>query len=230
MRAGLASYEASGGSLEAAADRIGIVALEGSGLEPHCRRTATMPLAVFDLLAGDLAHGVVEGKAQDLDEEVDGVSGQIALGPTPVTVFDEQALVGGQLEVAGLQLDELKAALLEQGNQRSHAYKCQSSLLTLVGGGDNLLPCRANCALSILGRVGASHYGSERQATGEQKAERTVMEEMKRLDWEKGDLQRRRKGEGGDGAPTEERNDHELEVDSTEAADGQLDLCLKPSA
>jgi len=30
--------------------------------------------------------------------------------------------------------------------------KCQSSLLTLVGGSDNLLPCRANCALSILGR------------------------------------------------------------------------------
>ena len=79
-------------------------------------------------------------------------------------------------------------------------------------------------------RVGASHYGSERQESGEQKAERTVMEEMKRLGWDKGDLQGRRKGEGGDGAPAEERNDHELEVDSTKAADGQLDLCLKPSA
>ena len=31
----------------------------------------------------------------------------------------------------------------------------------------------------------------------EQKAERTVMEEMKRLGWEKGDLQRRRKGDKG---------------------------------
>jgi len=31
-------------------------------------------------------------------------------------------------------------------------HSCQSSLLTLVGGGDNLLPCHANCALSILGR------------------------------------------------------------------------------
>ena len=46
-------------------------------------------------------------------------------------------------------------------------------------------------------RVGASHYGSERQESGEQKAERTVMEEMKRLDWEKSDLQRRRKGDKG---------------------------------
>ena len=46
-------------------------------------------------------------------------------------------------------------------------------------------------------RVGASHYGSERHETGEQKAERIVMEEMKRLGWEKGDLQRRRKGDRG---------------------------------
>ncbi len=46
-------------------------------------------------------------------------------------------------------------------------------------------------------RVGASHYGSERHETGEQKAERIVMEEMKRLGWEKGDLQRRRKGDKG---------------------------------
>jgi hypothetical protein len=46
-------------------------------------------------------------------------------------------------------------------------------------------------------RVGASHYGSERQESGEQKAERTVMEEMKGLGWEKGDLQRRRKGDKG---------------------------------
>ncbi len=46
-------------------------------------------------------------------------------------------------------------------------------------------------------RVGASHYGSERQESGEQKAERTVMEGMKRLSREKGDLQRRRKGDKG---------------------------------
>ena len=39
--------------------------------------------------------------------------------------------------------------------------------------------------------------GSERHETGEQKAERIVMEEMKRLGWGKGDLQRRRKGDKG---------------------------------
>jgi len=55
-----------------------------------------------ELGAGDLAHGVVEGEAEDLDKEVDGVAGQVALGPAPVTVFDQEALVGGQLEVTGV--------------------------------------------------------------------------------------------------------------------------------
>ncbi len=35
------------------------------------------------LRAGDLAHGVVEGEAEDLDVEVNGVAGQVALGPAP---------------------------------------------------------------------------------------------------------------------------------------------------
>ncbi len=46
-------------------------------------------------------------------------------------------------------------------------------------------------------RVGASHYGADRHETGEQKAERIVIEETKRLGWQKGDLQRRRKGDKG---------------------------------
>ena len=46
-------------------------------------------------------------------------------------------------------------------------------------------------------RVGANHYGSDRQETGEQKAERIVREEMKRLGWEEGDLRERRKGDKG---------------------------------
>ena len=37
-----------------------------------------------------MAHGVVEGEAQDLDEEVDRVAGQVALGPAPITVFDDE--------------------------------------------------------------------------------------------------------------------------------------------
>jgi hypothetical protein len=34
----------------------------------------------------DLAHGVVEGQAEDLGTEVDGVAGRIALWPSPITV------------------------------------------------------------------------------------------------------------------------------------------------
>lgn len=39
--------------------------------------------------AGDLAHGVVEGKAEDLEVEVDGVAGEVAFGPAPVAVFED---------------------------------------------------------------------------------------------------------------------------------------------
>ena len=45
----------------------------------------TMP--AVDLSAGDLAHGVVEGQAEHLDVEVDGVAAQIPLRPAPITVF-----------------------------------------------------------------------------------------------------------------------------------------------
>ena len=44
-------------------------------------------------------------------------------------------------------------------------------------------------------RVGPSHYGRERQETGEQKAQRIISEETKRLGWEESDLQTRRKGD-----------------------------------
>ena len=51
---------------------------------------------VWLLRSKDLAHGVVEGQAEDLDAEVDGVAGQIAFGPAPVAVFDDEAGIGGQ--------------------------------------------------------------------------------------------------------------------------------------
>ncbi len=44
------------------------------------------------LCAGDLAHGVVERQAEDLDVEVNGVAGQIAFGPAPIAVFDFEKL------------------------------------------------------------------------------------------------------------------------------------------
>ena len=90
------------------------------GFFPNWRRSATTPAVVF-MLAGDLAHGVVEGQAEDLDEEVNGVAGQVALGPAPVAVFDDQAGIGGQVKVARLACDELEPALLEQRDQRGQA-------------------------------------------------------------------------------------------------------------
>ena len=78
-----------------------------------------MPVA--GLGAGDLAHGVVEGQAEDLDEEVNGVAGLVVLGPAPVAVFEEQARIGGQFEVVGRATEQYEAALLQEGRQRGHA-------------------------------------------------------------------------------------------------------------
>ncbi len=44
-------------------------------------------------------------------------------------------------------------------------------------------------------RVGESHYGAERQETGEEKAEGIVVEELRRRRWTEADLERRRKGD-----------------------------------
>ena len=44
-------------------------------------------------------------------------------------------------------------------------------------------------------RVGESHYGAERQESGEEKAERIVWQEMKRRRWTESDIRERRKGD-----------------------------------
>jgi hypothetical protein len=44
-------------------------------------------------------------------------------------------------------------------------------------------------------RVGASHYGAERQESGEEKAGRIVREELRRAGWREEELARRRKGD-----------------------------------
>ena len=72
-----------------------------------------MTPAVGLLCAGDLAHGVVEGQAEDLDMEVNGVAGQVAFGPAPVAVFDDEAGISGQNKIAGLACDELESAFLQ---------------------------------------------------------------------------------------------------------------------
>jgi len=46
-------------------------------------------------------------------------------------------------------------------------------------------------------RVGAQHYGADRQESGEAKAERLVREELVKLGWEESDLAKRRKGDPG---------------------------------
>ena len=66
--------------------QIGIIEVAQPELRSSCRRSSTMPWRwsiafCGELGSGDLAHGIFEGKAQDLDKEVDGVAGQIALWP-----------------------------------------------------------------------------------------------------------------------------------------------------
>jgi hypothetical protein len=46
-------------------------------------------------------------------------------------------------------------------------------------------------------RVGAQHYGADRQESGEVKAERLVQEELGKLCWTEADLAQQRKGDAG---------------------------------
>ncbi len=77
------------------------------------------PAAV--LCAGDLAHGVVEGQAEDLDVEVNGVAGEVAFWPAPVGVLDDEAGIGGQNKIARLMRDELESAFFQKRDQWSQA-------------------------------------------------------------------------------------------------------------
>jgi hypothetical protein len=85
---------------------------------PAFGRAAGVRRRVVALYSGDLAHGVVEGQAEDLDQEVNGVAGPISLGPAPIAVFDDESGKGGQKEIARLLLDQLEGAFLEQRRQR----------------------------------------------------------------------------------------------------------------
>ena len=76
----------------------------------------------------------MEGEAQDLDEEVDGVAGFIPLRPTPVAVFDNEAGKGREKEIARFLFHQLESALLEQWNQRGQSggadlFACPPRLL-----------------------------------------------------------------------------------------------------
>ena len=60
----------------------------------------------------------MEGQAQDLDKEVNGVAGQIAFGPAPVAVFDDEAGIGGQNKIACPAMAELHPVFFEQGYEQ----------------------------------------------------------------------------------------------------------------
>lgn len=58
-------------------------------------------LAAAGLRADDLPHGLVKGQTKHTDKEVDGVAGEIAPWPPPVTLFDDESGIGRQFEVGG---------------------------------------------------------------------------------------------------------------------------------
>ena len=65
----------------------------------------------------DGVHGLVEREALDFDEEVDGVAGQIAFGPAPIAVLDEETAEGGDGKVTGFALAEGEAVFFQERSQ-----------------------------------------------------------------------------------------------------------------
>ena len=60
----------------------------------------------------------MEGQAKDLRAKVDCVALEIAFGPAPVAVLDDEAGILAHEEVAAAELDQDQAALFEQRRQR----------------------------------------------------------------------------------------------------------------
>ncbi len=54
----------------------------------------------------------MEGQTEYLDVKVNGVAGEVAFGPAPVAVLDDETGIDRQNKIAGLARDDLKAALL----------------------------------------------------------------------------------------------------------------------
>ena len=92
----------------------------------------------------------MEGEAEDLDVEVDGVACKVSLGPAPVAVFDEETGIGGQNKIARLLFDDLVSAFLEQGKQRCQpcgadlrALPAESPVVCIRGAVDHSLSSSA---------------------------------------------------------------------------------------
>jgi hypothetical protein len=78
-------------------------------------------------------HGVVEGHAQNLDEEVNGIAGQMALRPAPIGVFDDEAGISGQKVIARLPRDELESAFFQKRNQWGEPGGADLLVTDLIG-------------------------------------------------------------------------------------------------
>jgi len=76
--------------------------------------------------AKDLFHGLSEGEILDEDEEVDGVSMEMARFPDPVRVFDEEIVVRVDTVIIAGQLMESDAFLAKQRSQRD--FTCSTDI------------------------------------------------------------------------------------------------------
>jgi len=63
----------------------------------------------------------VEAHAEDFCEEVDGISREVVIGPSPIGVFDDETGEGAEVEVIGFALGEGEAASVQHGRERDEA-------------------------------------------------------------------------------------------------------------
>jgi hypothetical protein len=75
--------------------------------------------------------------------EVNGVAGEVAFRPAPVTVFDDETRIGGQNEIAGLAFDELESPFLEQLPSMFRYANFGSAAVTDAPGRRERLPAHA---------------------------------------------------------------------------------------
>jgi putative transposase len=84
------------------------------------------------------------------------------------------------------------ALLMERRRQEEAAADHRSIRRSWCLGSEEF---RQDLLAAAVERAGPSHYGADRQESGEQKAHRMVAAEIKRLGWQEADLQAHRKGD-----------------------------------
>ena len=76
----------------------------------------------------------MEGQAEDLDAEVNGIAGQISFRPAPIGLLEDETGIGGQTKIARLACDDLEPALVQQSERVSPRNQVIMGL-TAGGGG-----------------------------------------------------------------------------------------------